>query len=418
MFDESLTRIMPTFKATIRKQQLRRDGKYPVSIRMTHNRVSTYIPTGLYVSKRQVSKYYEIKDQFVLERTNQTIREYEQKLLSLDTEEMRIMPVRSIAAILTRSNKKVDYSAYCEKIIAENPFRYHNLKNALSIASEMGYAHLMASDVDSSFVKRFRDYIDRREIPVSSVGKSKATKKYSAATKNKFLQQMSFAYKKMLLELGPVAGELGLTNPFEGMVYYKREAPKKGSIPVEDLRKIFACVPKTKAVERAKDMLMMTFCLGGMNIGDLMRLKPENFNGTYFRYQRNKVKESRTDGAWTEIKMQPEIVDLVEKYRAKSGALLFDFGFEWHPIKTASIMGNGTIKLCKEAGVPRYRPYLFRHTVATIARNKFRYSRDDVGMLLNHRGPMTVDDVYIDDDWSINDEINRKILDYVFHGKE
>ena len=58
------------------------------------------------------------------------------------------------------------------------------------------------------------------------------------------------------------------------------------------------------------------------------------------------------------------------------------------------------------------------HTVATIARNKFRYSRDDVGMLLNHRGPMTVDDVYIDDDWSINDEINRKILDYVFHGKE
>ena len=177
MFDESLTRIMPTFKATIRKQQLRRDGKYPVSIRMTHNRVSTYIPTGLYVSKRQVSKYYEIKDQFVLERTNQTIREYEQKLLTLNTEEMRIMPVRSIAAILTRSNNKVDYTAYCEKIIAENPFRYHNLKNALSIVAEMGYGHLMARDVDRSFIQKFRDFIDKKEISVSSVGKKKETKK-------------------------------------------------------------------------------------------------------------------------------------------------------------------------------------------------------------------------------------------------
>ena len=116
--------------------------------------------------------------------------------------------------------------------------------------------------------------------------------------------------------------------------------------------------------------------------------------------------------------MQPEIEGLVEKYRAKKGPYLFDFCFEWHPTKTAAVMGNGTESLCKQAGIPKYNPYLFRHTVATIARNKFRYSRDDVGMLLNHRGPATVDDVYIDDDFSINDEMNRKILDYVFHEKE
>ena len=163
-------------------------------------------------------------------------------------------------------------------------------------------------------------------------------------------------------------------------------------------------------------MLKMSFCLGGMNIGDLMRLTPANFDGTYFKYQRNKTKGNRTDGAWTAIKMQPEIADLVEKYRAVSGDLLFDFGFTWHPTRTAALIGNGTESLCKQAGVPKYNPYLFRHTVATIARNKFRYSRDDVGMLLNHRGAMTVDDVYIDDDWSINDEINRKVLDYVFGG--
>ena len=416
---------MPTFKATIRKQQLRRDGKYPVSIRMTHNRVSTYIPTGLYVSKRQVSKHYEIKDQFVIERTNQTIREYENKILTLGTEDMRSMSVRSIAAILTRSNRKVDYSAYCEKIIAQNSFKFNSLKNALLIAKEIGYDHLMIQDVDEYFIGKFRKEIENREVPCKIITKGKnkgkaadekATKKLSAATKNRYLQQLGQAYRMLLVEIGPFAKDLNLNNPFDHLTYYKKEAPKKGSIPVDDLRKIFACEPKGRTIVRTRDMLKMSFCLGGMNIGDLMRLTPANFDGTYFKYQRNKTKGNRTDGAWTAIKMQPEIADLVEKYRAVSGDLLFDFGFTWHPTRTAALIGNGTESLCKQAGVPKYNPYLFRHTVATIARNKFRYSRDDVGMLLNHRGAMTVDDVYIDDDWSINDEINRKVLDYVFGG--
>lgn len=405
---------MPTFKAIVRKHHVRRDGKYPVSIRVTHNRESVYIPTGLYVNKKQVTKNFEIKDQFVLERTNQTIRQYEQRILGYDTEELRIASARSISATLTRSNAKVDYSAYCEKIIAQNEHRYNSLKNALIIAAEIGYPHLMLRDVDDVFLQRFKEELDRREVPTARMEKVK-TKKVAASTKNRYLQQMGFAYRKLLIELGPVAKEMNIDNPFERLTYYKREAPKKGSIPVEDLRIIFAFESKSKTINRTKDMLMMSFCLGGMNIGDLMRLKKSNFDGTYLKYQRNKTKETRADGAWTSIKVQPEIEGLFEKYRAKRGELLFDFGFEWQLLKVAARIGDATERLCKQAGVPHYNPYLFRHTVASIARNKFRYSRDDVGMLLNHRGPMTVDDVYIDDDFSINDEINRKILDYVFH---
>jgi integrase len=130
----------------------------------------------------------------------------------------------------------------------------------------------------------------------------------------------------------------------------------------------------------------------------------------------NKTKGNRADGAWTAITIQPEIADLVEKYKAKKGDGLFDFGLDWDDT-TSRNYGMAVDRLCKHAELPHYNPYLFRHTVASIARNKFRYSRDDVGMLLNHRGPMTVDDVYIDDDFSINDEINRKILDYVFGDK-
>lgn len=408
---------MPTFKAVVRRHQLRKDNKYPVSIRVTHNRQSVYIPTGLYVSKKQITKSFELKDQFVIERTNITIRQYEQRLLSIDTEEMRIMPVRAFAAILTRSNAKVDYSAYCEKLIAQNKEKWGGLKRALEIAAEIGYAHLYLRDIDRSFVDRFRVYIDKYEIPASKKEGEKKKKKLSSRIKNEYMMRLHQVYKMIVVELGSEASAHTKFDPFVGIKLFKRDAPKKGSVPIDDLRAFFAYKPKFPKEVLAQDLLKMSFCLGGMNLGDLILVKKNNYDGRFLKYQRNKTKDSRTDGAWTAIMVQPEIEGLVEKYKAPSGDRLFDFGLEWG-LNASRNFGMTVSRLCKHAGLPHYNPYLFRHTVASIARNKFRYSRDDVGMLLNHRGAMTVDDVYIDDDFSINDEINRKILDYVFGGKD
>lgn len=404
---------MPTFKATIRKQQLRRDGKYPVSIRVTHNRVSAYIPTGLYVSQKQVSKHYEIKDQFVLQRTNQTIRQYEEKLLEIDTEELREMPVRSIADRMTRSNGSADYSAYCKNLISQNAKKWAALKQALLLAKEIGYAHLDLRDVDRRFVDRFRQYIDDREIPATG---NRGARKLASKTKNDYMMRLHQAYKMMVLELGEEAYKYTKLDPFLGVKLFKPDAPKKGSIPVEDLRKFFAYKTTLPKERLAQDITKMSFCLGGMNLGDLILVTKDCLHGNVLKYQRHKTKGNRADGAWTAITIQPEIADLVEKYKAKKGDRLFDFGLDWDDT-TSRNYGMAVDRLCKHAGLPHYNPYLFRHTVASIARNKFRYSRDDVGMLLNHRGPMTIDDVYIDDDFSINDEMNRKILDYVFNSK-
>ena len=80
---------MATFKAVVQQHQQRRDGKYPVSIRITHNRKSVYLPTGLYCSISQINRRtFEIKDQFIITRTSATIRGYEQRLLNVDTADL------------------------------------------------------------------------------------------------------------------------------------------------------------------------------------------------------------------------------------------------------------------------------------------------------------------------------------------
>ena len=113
LFHECFTMFMPTFKSVVQKHQQRVDGKFPVSIRVTHNRRSKYISTGIYVPKSSInSKTFEIKDQYVIERMNANIREMEKKLLSVSMFELSEMPVESVVSLVRASNSRIDFLYY------------------------------------------------------------------------------------------------------------------------------------------------------------------------------------------------------------------------------------------------------------------------------------------------------------------
>lgn len=410
---------MATFKAIVRRHQERRDGSFPVSIRVIHGRRQACIPTGLYVRKKQINtKTFEIKDSFVIERTNLTIRKYEQRLLEFDTEELRAMPVDKLVQELIGRQKDYDYSAFCKKLIEQDGIKWGALKNALLIAEKIGYPHLMLRDIDASFLYKFKKYLEEYTMPATKRSGETQEKHYSAWSKNHFLQTLGQSYKMMRLEYR--IKDADMDNPFVGLEYYKRDAPKKGSIDLVTLRKFFDYKPETQLQCMVQDMVKITFCLGGMNLGDLLLLTKDCYNEQTHRitYNRNKTKNARADRALTSIRVEPEIQDLVDKYRALStDGRLFNFNDMKFEQCTSRNFGMSVDRICKKAGLPHINPYLFRHTVATIARNKCGFSRDDVGLLLNHRGVSTVDDEYIDDDWSMLDRINRAVLDYVFKEK-
>jgi integrase len=163
-------------------------------------------------------------------------------------------------------------------------------------------------------------------------------------------------------------------------------------------------------------MLKFSFCLGGMNLGDLLLIKKDSYKDGRLTYYRNKIKGRRADKGLTSIKIEPEIQDIFDKYTSLSNdEYLFNFNNMRWSRKTSRNFGMNLAGMLVQQNFPHYSPYQFRHSVGTIGRNKCGFNKDDVGMLLNHRGQTTVDDAYIDYDWSINDKINRAILDYVFH---
>ena len=65
-------------------------------------------------------------------------------------------------------------------------------------------------------------------------------------------------------------------------------------------------------------------------------------------------------------------------------------------------------------GVDKMQFYQFRHSLASIARNEMRYAKSDIDEMLNHVGDNRIADIYIKRDFSVINEINRKVIEFVF----
>ena len=419
-FYEKTTKIMATFKAVVMRHQQRRDDKFPVSIRVTHNKKSAYISTGLYVSKRQInSKTFEIKDQFVLERTNETIRTYERHLLSYGSIELSEFPIDVIKRNLTSLSERINYFDFCNKIIEEKP-KEHTiaLRNSLKIIrEEMGYSDMYATDFTSNFLRKFKQTLDTRDVTTKLKDGTVRKRKMSQKTKRGYLMAICSVFRRMKEHYNTEFVQKIAHDPFIGLEMYKEPVTKKRSMDVANLRTFLSATHKSRFKEMATDIMMMSFCLCGMNIADIYNMPRSAYEPKTKRitYNRLKTRNSRADCALSSIRVEPEMEHVFNKYYAKEGDRLFDFGSKASTYSFSHMMSHRVRSISVKLGMEMMSPYWFRHTWATIARNKCGISKDDIDMCLNHTGNNRMADVYIDYDWSIIDRANRKVLDYVFH---
>ena len=412
---------MATFKAVVMRHQKRRDDKYPISIRLTHNKKSVYISTGLYVSSKQINlRTFEIKDQFIIERTNNTIREYERYLLSLSTIELASRTADSLKANLVSLSDKIDFFVFCDGLISNNKVKYQNLAHALDIIkNEMHIRDMSASDFTSRFIREFKETLDNRNVVNRRKDGTETRRKMSQKTKRNYLIALCSAFKRMKEYYNTEFYQRITHDPLMFIEHYKEPVTKKRSMPVEHLRMFFNATFKAYKIARirAVDVMLLSFGLCGINIIDLYTMKRSCYDPVTKRitYNRKKTKDTRADSALSSIRVEPEIEGVFNKYLAKSGDLLFDFGLYGSSYNVSHSIGMNVRYICDALGLPPMSPYWFRHTWATIARNKCGVSKDDIDLCLNHVGNNPMADVYIDYDWSVIDNANRKVLDYVFH---
>ena len=71
---------MVTFKVTIKKDKMRADKTWAVVIRFTHECKVRYISTTIYVSKKNLTASFKIKNQQVIDKCDALIKEYRKKI--------------------------------------------------------------------------------------------------------------------------------------------------------------------------------------------------------------------------------------------------------------------------------------------------------------------------------------------------
>lgn len=400
---------MATFKPCVQKQ--RSDGFYPVYIRVTHQRKVGFIKTDKVVSKKGVTASKEIKDTFVSNFCTTLILDYTTRLNSFDTSRWS---VKEVIDFLQTGDSDICFSDYARQHIGR---LINNGQDRTARNYELALGHM-------------ERYFGTTQVMFSQLTSTAMTlwiKSLESTHRAKEMYPvcMRQVFRAAVKEMNDYDNDIIRikTNPWIKVQIPQSDRTTKRAISAEDCRRFFAApLPPSKMAEPlpelGHDIAKLVLCLAGMNTIDLYELKKEDYKRGRFCYKRAKTRHSRKDEAYFEMRIEPVILPIIEKYKADDDSPYF---FNFHSRYTSSDsfcanVNNGIKQICKSLGLPKekwYSVYTFRHTWATIAQNDCGANIAEVGFAMNHSHGHTVTRGYIKLDFTPAWELNAKVIDFV-----
>ena len=402
---------MATFKACVKAK--RKDGFYPVYIRVIHHKKVAYIPTDKMVNDKGLSKSGEIEDPYVMQFCTNRIVEYMEILNRVDTEHWT---VKDITDYLKSGYNDICFSDYARKHIDRmiDKGEQRNARNYELALHHMerfaGTTKVMFSHLTSNFVNRWIESMEQTH---------RAKEMYPICMRQVFkaAQVEMNDYDNGIIRIK--------TNPWVKVKIPKADRTEKLAITPEACREFFSFpLPESKMkyplMELGRDVAMMVLCLAGINTVDLFNLRKEDYHGGIIHYQRAKTKKFRADGAYMEMRVPPILLPLFEKYANKDAADDHLFVFSQRHTTNDSFCANvngGIRQICRAMGMTKdedYSAYTFRHTWGTVAQNDCGASISEVAFAMNHSSGHKVTRGYIKIDFTPAWVLNEKVVDFIF----
>lgn len=391
----------------------RKDGFYPVYIRVIHHKKVAYIPTDKMVNDKGLSKSGEIEDPYVMQFCTNRIVEYMEILNRVDTEHWT---VKDITDYLKSGYNDICFSDYARKHIDRMIDRgqQRNARNYELALHHMerfaGTTKVMFSHLTSNFVNRWIESMEQTH---------RAKEMYPICMRQVFkaAQVEMNDYDNGIIRIK--------TNPWVKVKIPKADRTEKLAITPEACREFFSFpLPESKMkyplMELGRDVAMMVLCLAGINTVDLFNLRKEDYHGGIIHYQRAKTKKFRADGAYMEMRVPPILLPLFDKYANKDEADDHLFVFSQRHTTNDSFCANvngGIRQICRAMGMTKdedYSAYTFRHTWGTVAQNDCGASISEVAFAMNHSSGHKVTRGYIKLDFTPAWLLNEKVVDFIF----
>ena len=393
-----------TLKTVIRKNKMRADKTWNVLIRITHNRAVKYIATTEYVTKKDLTASFKIKNQAVLDRCDELIRHYRKKISELDLEINDVGIERLVGYLTMKKETGLSFTAYAERWIKEATCKgvknYQTSVNALR--KYLGRDDILFQDVNvntmNGFVRHLADKPRAASLYANSIVKifNDARDYYNDEDNDVVLIKHSL-------------------RKFHAP---RQNVAEKRALPLDVIRRIFE-LPYDNLTSRgvqsrrdlALDCFRLSFCLMGMNSADLYA--SDKTDGNTIVYRRQKTKDRRSDGAEMKVDIPGQALPLFGKYRDDERVFSFHRRFST-PESLNRAINIGLKEVGREIGIEGLQFYSARHSMATIALNEVRIDKYLVNDMLCHTDPaMKVTELYIKKDFKPINEANKKLIDFV-----
>lgn len=377
---------------------------YPLKIRLTHDRQTVYILTGIKLNPEQWNGVQVVKHPRAAMLNNQLNArkaEIDCKLFQMQGQ-FAGKTAKQIKQILEaeegKEDKPITFGLYFKQYAAN--------KKGLTLHT-YNYTYT-----------KLAEYCDVDNIPFEEI-----TAKWlegfdrwltcSLSTKGIFYRNIRTVFNDAIDE------EVTTAYPFRKFKI-KRTEPRQRSLSVEELRR-FWFWPVEPHQKKYHDMFKLIFLLRGINLKDLCYLTSDNIRNGRLIYTRAKT------GKPYSIKIEPEIQELLEEFKGEK--YLIDIldrytshvNYNWRLNK--ELQKIGTIEIGKRGKktftpvISGITPYWARHSFATIGHNDCGISIDVISDLLGHSNGMQVTNIYIRKNEKIADAAARKIIDKVLYDK-
>ena len=411
---------MITFKAIVISNNRRKDGTYPVKIRVTFKGVSRRLPTTLVCTTNDLTRSLKIKSASILNKSDELISRMRNAVkdlspFDLDNKDVDWV-VSNIKDSLTQEDFHLDFFEWSDRYIltkAETTRRAYSC--ALNTLERfLGRRSLDINDISRSLLLEFMDKVDGEKkmhynVKTGQVEESKADKiPKGASTRHLAKLEHLFNAAKDRYNDEDCNRILIPKSPFDKIQKVFPASQGQRNLGQELMQRIISSQVDNDVMRTALDIFIVSFGLMGANMADLYYAKPVKEEWVY---NRQKTSSRRADRAEMRVIIPEQLKPYLERLKGKGGWWLNRL----HEFASSKDFATARVnrclkKWCEDNEVEVFTFYAARHTFASLAR-KEGVDKSTIDDCLGHKGSFQVADIYAEKAWGLMQEANRKVLD-------
>lgn len=356
---------MATIKLAVLKHTKSKDGSYKIRISIGHRSETHYI-----VTPYSVNALSEFDNGIVVRVPNaheiniklrNLLNDYEERLERIDSpEDYTCKELRDLLKSMRTHSSKVTFKQvseqYQKELIEDGRGSYAGmLQNSLRLFFEFTGGDVFLSEISTITISEFERWLKRKGVSQTYIS---MTLSMTRTIVNRAIRMQLATYS---------------VHPF---TYWKRPADpeRELDISVEDVRAIRDAQPRLKKQRIARDIFMLSYYLGGINLIDLLEI---DFRGvSVLEYTRHKSRNMKLSDKRISFTLQPEAKELISKWMNRNTGRL-DFGYKFSYKNFLAYVTRSIKSLAKDIDIQDYRKVCYY-----TARKSFVQHGFDLGISL------------------------------------